>query len=263
MPFARINGVELFYATTGEGPPLLLVAGIASDHLSWLPVVAPLAARFQLIMPDNRGSGQTIYGDAPASLPAMAQDCAALLDHLGVGSANVIGHSMGGVVAAILAASQPERVRRLVVAASAARLSRRNRELMSDFARLRAAGVDEALFYRLFFYWLFRDDFFEDAAAVEEAVQLAAAYPHRQQKEGFLRQVEALLDFDAEARLQEIRAPLLILGGACDRLVAPKELSSYARALDARVQLIGAAAHSLHWDDPAAFVAAVLEFLEG
>lgn len=263
MPFASVNGVELFYSTAGEGPPLLLIAGLASDNVSWAPIIAPLAERFRLIMPDNRGSGQTILGGASVSLEEMANDCAALLDYLGARSADVLGHSMGGTIAGLLAAARPDRVRRLVISSSAARLSGRNRELMSDFARLRASGIDEALFYRLFFYWLFRDDFFESAAAVEDAARLSAIYPHRQSAENFLKQVEAVLSFDPQARMKEIRAPLLVLGGARDRLVPPEELSPFRTVADARIELIGAAAHSIHWDDPQGFVAAVTSFLEG
>lgn len=261
MPIARVNGVDLFFETTGDGPPLLLIAGLASDSASWAPIAGMLSKHFRLIMPDNRGSGRTRDGGGPLSLEMVADDCAALLDLLEIAEADVLGHSMGGAVALMLAATRPERVRKVVVAASAAQLSARNRELMGDLARLRASDCDEKLFYRLFFYWLFRDEFFEDPAMVDEAAELAANYPFQQSREDFDRQIEAALAVDPGDLLEQIKAPILALGGEHDRLVPPRDLAAFAD-MGARVEFLAGAAHSLHWDDSQGFVAAVASFLQ-
>ncbi|CAG0973000.1 partial Putative non-heme bromoperoxidase BpoC, partial [Gammaproteobacteria bacterium] len=79
MPTLDLPDLSLHYEDRGSGPPLLLVAGLASDSFSWLPVATPLAARFRTIMPDNRGVGRTRPQDGPCSIDAIADDCAALL----------------------------------------------------------------------------------------------------------------------------------------------------------------------------------------
>ncbi|MHA7873204.1 MAG: alpha/beta fold hydrolase, partial [Hyphococcus sp.] len=84
MPDISVNGITLHYETAGSGPPLLLIAGFASDCASWAPVAPLLAKRFTLIMPDNRGCGRTRTHGRKVAIDAMADDCAALLDHLSI-----------------------------------------------------------------------------------------------------------------------------------------------------------------------------------
>jgi pimeloyl-ACP methyl ester carboxylesterase len=261
MPSVAVNGVDLHYEIWGEGPPLLLIAGLASDGMSWGPVIGDLSKRFRLIAPDNRGSGRTTLKGAPVSIRAMAEDCAALLAHLDVRRAAILGHSLGGAVAAELAVRRPELCGRLILAASAARMSARNRALMQDFARLRKSGVSEALFYRLFFHWLFRDEFFENPATVDEAAALAATYPFRQSAEDFERQVKAALDAGPPDGLERLKSPLLILVGGKDRLILDDDWAAYRALAGARVKRLQNAAHSLHWDDPKGFLAAAEAFL--
>ncbi|PWG74734.1 lipolytic enzyme, partial [Enterococcus hirae] len=82
MPIVSLNSVELYYELAGDGPPLMLIAGLASDNASWAPVIPMLSPRYTLIMPDNRGCGRTKIGDAPVHIDAIASDFVELLDHL-------------------------------------------------------------------------------------------------------------------------------------------------------------------------------------
>ena len=78
----------------------------------------PLSARYRTIAPDNRGVGRTRTQDGPIDIDVLADDCEALLDHLGIGRAHVLGHSMGGFVAQRLALRHPGLVHRLVLTAA-------------------------------------------------------------------------------------------------------------------------------------------------
>src|SRR5258708_20939169 len=99
MPSFAHGDVDLYYEIRGHGKPVLLVAGLASDNAFWLPVVDDLAAHHQVIVIDNRGSGRTTPLDTTTSIAAMADDCAALVRHLQLPSVDVVGHSMGGMIA--------------------------------------------------------------------------------------------------------------------------------------------------------------------
>src|SRR5690606_35934259 len=115
MPDFDNNGARVHYELVGSGPPLLMLAGIASDGASWGPLTPLLADRFRLILVDNRGSGRTVTrGETPLAIADMADDAAALLDRLGIAEAAVVGHSLGGLLGLLLAARHPARVRRLV-----------------------------------------------------------------------------------------------------------------------------------------------------
>ena len=109
MPSLSVNDIDLHYEVKGNGPPLLLIAGFASDGQSWAPITRTLSERFTLIIPDNRGCGQTALNGAEVTIEAMTADCRALLDRLSIERVDILGHSMGGVIAASLAAQQPDR----------------------------------------------------------------------------------------------------------------------------------------------------------
>ena len=101
MPMAKVNDLEIYYEIHGEGPPLLLVAGLASDSQSWQPVLDSLAADYQVIVFDNRGVGRTTPQEAGNSISRMADDCVGFARQLGIGKFHLLGHSMGGFIALV------------------------------------------------------------------------------------------------------------------------------------------------------------------
>ncbi|MDD9969431.1 MAG: alpha/beta hydrolase [Myxococcales bacterium] len=120
---ARVDGVGVQYATVGQGPPLLLIHGWINDHTVWRGVWERLAGEYQCLLVDLPGFGASDK-PAPDAYPydvhAFVRAALAVLDAEGIDRAHVGGHSMGGVVALVLAATQPERVERLVLADAAA-----------------------------------------------------------------------------------------------------------------------------------------------
>ncbi|MBA3416015.1 MAG: alpha/beta fold hydrolase, partial [Chloroflexia bacterium] len=114
----EIGGAGIAYRVVGAGPPVVLVHGLAGSGRWWERNVGPLSARFQVFVVDLPGFGGNRVG-APFALVETPALLAAWLDRLGLGRVAVVGHSMGGRVAAELAADAPERVARLVLVAAA------------------------------------------------------------------------------------------------------------------------------------------------
>ena len=108
MPSTKVNSVDLYYEIHGIGPPLMLISGLASDSQSWQPVLERLSRHYSVIIFDNRGVGRTKPQDPGISIPRIADDCVALIEHLGLPSAALLGHSMGGFVALDCAIRYPE-----------------------------------------------------------------------------------------------------------------------------------------------------------
>jgi pimeloyl-ACP methyl ester carboxylesterase len=263
MPTVGLNGIEVYHELHGDGPPLLLVAGLASDSQSWLPVRDALAERFRLVLVDNRGCGRTTPQDAPLSVPQMADDCAALLDALGIPRAHVLGHSMGGMIALDLAARHGARVERLVLAGTGAATAR-TATVMGDLAAARETGMPPELWFRLLFPWLFRPGFFEYPETVAEAARLSAAYPYPQSDAAFRAQFEASRAYRGHAAAAAaVRAPTLVLNASLDLLMTPADADrTFAAIPQRRSAVLEGAAHSMHWDKPREFVREVLAFLE-
>jgi len=124
------GGVEIAYVDDGEGDPILLLHGFASNVATnwrdshWLQTLT--AASRRAIAYDNRGHGRSekLYDPSRYGAPMMAEDACRLLDHLEVGRADVMGYSMGARIAVFLALAHPERVRSLILAGTGINLVR-------------------------------------------------------------------------------------------------------------------------------------------
>lgn len=114
------NNLTLAYDRIGLGVPLVLIHGFPLDHSIWDEIVPLLAEDFDLILPDLRGLGESDAVDSDYGMSDLASDIAFLLDHLGLESAFIAGHSLGGYIALAFADAYPRRVRGLVLVASQA-----------------------------------------------------------------------------------------------------------------------------------------------
>ncbi len=115
MPATNVGDIELHYRDDGAGQPVLFIQGLGVDHRGWAPVCAPLSKRFRCISFDNRDVGRSSQVEAQYDVVDMAGDALGLLDALGIERADVVGVSMGGVIAQEIAIRHPERVRRLAL----------------------------------------------------------------------------------------------------------------------------------------------------
>jgi pimeloyl-ACP methyl ester carboxylesterase len=261
VPTLALADVELYYEVRGEGAPLLLIGGLAADSQSWLPILPLLATRCRVITCDNRGVGRTVPQDVPNSIKAMADDCVALVRHLGLNSLNVLGYSMGGFIAQDLATRHPDLVDRLVLASTAARNSRRNNDLFMDLSGALEDGADAKSWFRNVFYWIFSASFFDDHKTVEMALRLAVEYPYPQSADAFRRQVGAIVEF-VGVPLAQLRARTLVLGGTEDLLFPAKVCADFAASLpDAAWIPIEGAAHCVYLEQPQEFAQHVLDFV--
>lgn len=120
--YAPVNGLKMYYEIHGEGRPLVLLHGAFMTVESWGPLLGALAESRQVIAPELQTHGRTVDIDRPWSAEAFADDVAALLDHLGIEEADVLGYSLGGSAALQVAIRHPERVGKLIVASASSKL---------------------------------------------------------------------------------------------------------------------------------------------
>ncbi len=256
MPQFRNGAASVHYEILGEGTPLLLIAGTASDGASWGPLLPLLPGR-QLILIDNRGSGQTKV-EGPIELAEVVGDCAALLDHLELQQVDVIGHSLGGFLGLALAATYPARVN--LVTMGAGTMSPKSRTLFRDLSRLYFT-VPAADWFRLLFQWLFSTPFFADETNVAAAAAASTAYAYRQSPGDFARQVAAI-DRGMVVDLSSVACEVLALSGDLDLLAPPGAVEElHGKAPRFTHERIAGAAHSLHWEAPAAVAWEINAFL--
>src|SRR6185437_12359321 len=120
MPYATHQGVRIYWEEHGSGPPVLLIMGLSFTHEMWYRILPGLARQYRVILLDNRGIGRSDVPPGPYTIRQMAGDAAAVLDAAEITSANVIGASMGGMIAQELALCYPARVQSLLLGYHAA-----------------------------------------------------------------------------------------------------------------------------------------------
>ncbi len=261
MPEVQHEGASVHYEVDGEGPPLLLIAGIASDASSWAPLVPLLAPHFTLIMPDNRAAGRTRHAGV-LNIGDIGGDCLAVLDALGIEKTAIAGHSLGGMIGLRMASTWPARVTRLATLCSANRIGDKERVLFKDLARL-YARIEPQLWFRLLFQWLFSSPVTFEEGALAGMADAAARYPYRQSARDFAVQVEAI-DRMRPAVLPAIKCPVLAIAAEKDLLMLPRAVTDGHRGVpDLRTALIANAGHSVHWEAPEAVATELLRFLRG
>jgi len=223
--------------------------------------VPELAKRCRVICYDNRGAGRTSAPDQSYSIPGMAADLAALMDHLKVDSAHVLGWSMGGAIAQAFALEHPARVRKLQLLSTWARPDAYLRLAIRNWMNIRRSNMPFEQVVRFVSRWQFTPAFYDNEERYESVVQFMANNPYVQTRHGFLRQAEALLAHDPGDAAKEIRAHTRVLVGALDNLTPPYLSERLARLVPAATLQVLDCAHSGIVEIPDAYCAAILEFL--
>lgn len=213
---------------------------------------------FRPLAVDLRGFGGTPYPGGTISVPIMAADVVRTLDRLEIHRAHVVGISMGGTVALQLALDWPERVARLILVNTFARLQPRHPVVWPYYA-LRAVmvmTVGVSLQARLVSRRLFpRAD--QDVLRRALYDQILAANPV-----AYRRAMLAMARFDVSRRLPEIEHPTLVVTGERDTTVPPETQQALSRAIpDAQHLTISNAGHGVTGEAPARFNRALMDFL--
>jgi pimeloyl-ACP methyl ester carboxylesterase len=249
--------VNVVWEAQGEGVPVLLVHGLGYTRQGWGPLRDLLARRYRVLSYDNRGIGESEIPPGPYSVAELAEDAVAVLEAAGAERAHVVGASLGGMVAQLLAAEQPERVQRLVLAgttpggAGAYPLPQQTLALMAEAPSL---PPDVAL-----------RRFVENALAPgSPLVDEVFAYRQRHPPDpaGWAAQAAAGAAWDADGRLGRIAAPTLVLAGTADAVVDPRNAQLLVDAIPgAKLELIDDAGHLPFWERAEEFTALVERFL--
>jgi 4,5:9,10-diseco-3-hydroxy-5,9,17-trioxoandrosta-1(10),2-diene-4-oate hydrolase len=263
-----VNTIQL-----GAGPPLVFVHGLSGCWPNWLEQLAVFAADHRVIALDLPGFGHSPGEAGEVSMHGYAQLLETLLAQLGLERVTLIGNSMGGLIAAELAASFPQRAERLVLVSPAGISTYRNRlttRLMPAVTRLQQALALGAAWTASHADGLAtrpRSRELVLAGVVAHPSRLPAPLAAEQLRgagtDGFLSALEAILDFDLRPRLALISCPTLIVWGTKDRLINVRDADRFAGAIPgARKVIYEDTGHMAMLEQPARFNALLREFIE-
>ncbi len=248
MPDLMRPDAKLHYEVSGQGPPLLMLAGMMSDSASWAPLLPLLENSFTLIRPDNRTTGRTTPWDAPVSLAIFAEDARAVMQDAGHAKYHVVGHSLGGLIALEMLCQDPQAIATTTVLATAPMRLRRNIALFETLITIRQSNAPEDTWLRALFPWLFSTALYDTPGAIDEAVAASLAYPFAQSAEAMAHQLSALGTVNVERLCGPFNGPVQALLAQNDQMIPLKD--AQAALAGAQVHVIERAGHSIHWDAP-------------
>ena len=209
--YASVNGVELYYEIHGEGQPLIMLHGGVDPSEMFGAPLTEMAKSFKVIAPHYQGHGFSKDSERPWSCEAFADDVAALMDHLGLRKASVMGYSTGALVALQVAIRHPELVDKLIVFSGGFRSDGYFPEVAEAFAQMPAAAA-------------------EIAASIGDS-PLAARYPSVNWEAMFRKTGELANErFDWSASVSGIRAPTLLIFADAD-MVHPEHMVEFYKLL--------------------------------
>ena len=272
--FFTIHGYRRAFLSAGQGSPLLLIHGIGDSSSTWLPVVESFAADHTVIAPDLLGHGLSDKPRADYSIAAYANGMRDLLSVLGIDRVTVVGHSLGGGVAAQFAYTFPERCERLVlvgtggIARSVSLLLRLaatpNADLLMPTLGMPVFKLGSRLAAHML--RLLGTDLGRDS---EEILKVFDSLPDAASRRAILRTLRSGVDWRGQVITMLDRAyltegmPTLLLWGAHDAII-PVEQGYLAAASmpGSRLEIFEDAGHFPHHSDPDRFTAVVRAFLD-
>jgi 3-oxoadipate enol-lactonase len=255
MPFASNGTTKLYWESSGEGPPVLLIAGQGMTADGWWMTVPVLARQFRVIAFDNRDTGRSGRVAVPYSVAHMADDAVAVLAAAGEQRAHVYGISLGSLVAQEVALRHPDRVSALVLGASSAGGFAAYKPSPSSFAqtflvRAGTMGPEEA-------EWAAVPYTYSERTRRLHAERIGTDIGHRvnslPEPLGYIHQAVAVATHDAYDRLNQLAVPTLVVHGERDVFIPPANAVVLAERIPgSQLELWPDAGHMYIIDEPRA-----------
>lgn len=263
MPYTRINGIDVYYEVSGDGPPLLFLNGSGSTIADVRPLLKPFSPHFLVAIADYRGLGRTSVPDTQYTMAELASDAIGLVDYLGWTTFNLVGVSFGGMVAQELAVTVPERIRRLVLMCSSAGGAGGSSYPLHDLAQLapdqRAARSATIVDSRFTPEWLTTHP--RDRALLEQMEQRRTRGTTGAAQRGAHLQLEARACHDVFDRLPRVTSPTLVASGRFDEIAPPENGAAIAQRIPAAELRLYDGGHAFFQQDPDA-LPEIIDFLK-
>ena len=258
MSMAQVSGMQMYYEMHGQGYPLVLIHGLSATSLIWAFQVPEFSRDYRVVIMDLRGHGQSDKPEMEYSIGLFARDVVALMEHLGIERAHIVGVSMGGMVAQQLALDYPQRVKRLVLADSMSHLDTCLRMKVENWGLI-AKRLGMEMQARDAMPWSFSSSYINKH--YDETMNIIGQVAELPVKP-YLQSLDATMVHDVRERLGSIAAPTLVITGDQDILVPRQYADILCQFIpDSRLAVIEGAAHVVSIEQPEAFNSAVLDFL--
>lgn len=258
MATFQTDGTNIYYEERGEGPALVLLHGLGSSTMDWEYQYGHFEKDYRIIAPDFRGFGQSDKPDGPYLVAQQADDIRALLDHLDIEHAAVVGFSMGGAVAFEFAATHPQRVQRLIIVNSSPSFVpdhwRKHLEVFVRKTVIRVLGIPQLAA-------LIAKRLFPDEGQAELRAMTIERYGANN-KQAYLHAINGLVVWQlSEQQLAQVSMPTLVVAAEHDYTPFSEKQAYCAKLPNATLSLVHDSRHATPIDQAEKFNQLVTEFL--
>lgn len=263
MPLLHVNKMNLYYEIHGDPSklPLVLIPGLGQYHTIWVPVLDKLLEYCQVILIDNRGSGQSETPNTDYSTYDMAQDLNELLAALDIPKVNILGYSMGGMIAQQFALYFANKVNKLILYSTFMKMDIRTQRLLLNTARLFELECYDDAFNSILTN-IYGDEFLSNPDLVAKTLQAIKNDPYPQSPAAFLGQFNACTKHDTSDVIGNISQPTMLIGGTRDILAMQEDMLKLQKLIPgAREKFISETAHAAHIENTNQFMKNVIDFL--
>lgn len=258
MPFIDVGKLRTHYELTGDKEPVAILSNsLGTDFSMWDPQIAELRRHFRVLRYDTRGHGKSSVTPGDYSIEQLGRDVLSLLDSLGIDRVHFCGLSMGGMIGMWLAIHAPDRLQRLVLCNTAARIgtkeiwNARIATVHEDGMKHVASAVVERWFTPEF------------RASNPDAVAKAQRMIENTTPEGYAACCAAVRDMDQSQEIASIKSPTLVVYGGSDPVIPIPEAQFLSDHIPGAIKVELAAAHLSNVEQATAFTQAVSNFLAG
>jgi 3-oxoadipate enol-lactonase len=261
MSFLQCGSAVHYYrlrAGAQGAPTLVFINGLGTDHRIWDGVLSALPAALSVLVYDLRGQGLSEPGAARYDLPGLAADLEQLLQQLGTKAVVPVGFSLGGLVAQQLAHSYPERLRALILCATAGRIASAEvwQQRAQQVRQGGLVGIAEASMER----WFSREFREQQPHQVSGYRRMLLG----SEPSSYLAAVGVLADADLSERAAKLSLPTLLVAASADVATPPdgmRKLATHIR--DSRLDVLDGSGHLLNVEQPEALASCIVQFLKG
>jgi 3-oxoadipate enol-lactonase len=264
MPyFTTQDGCRLYYKMEGAAsskPVVVFLNGTMQNTIHWRPHAHALEEHFRVLRYDARAQGQSDVGSGELSLVAHAGDLSALLDHLGVETAHLVGVSHGAGVAVACAANFPERIARLVLCSITAEPTCRAKLVLRSWLQILKRSELETMVW-VSLPLVFGEAFLKQKERILGAMVKAIVAGNTE--DALIFQLEAMTAHPPLSEMaRNVRSPCLVISASDDPMVTEEGASRLARLCHGRHEHLKGIGHSVPSEAPELFNKIILEFLE-
>ncbi|MGQ0794052.1 MAG: alpha/beta fold hydrolase [Deltaproteobacteria bacterium] len=262
MPYAKANGINIYYEAHGSGEPAVLIGGLGSQLSSWAAQMPIYSEYFRVLAFDNRGMGRSDKPDVPYTTELMADDAAALMDALGIDRAHVLGKSMGGMIAQWLAVKYPEKVRKLVLACTSASRDEVGNEILRQGREIASKAGSRAMWMVALFLGYSREYIEKNLSTIQQTMAMISEDPSA--AHGYLRQSHACEGHNICHLVGGIKAKTLVMLADRDIIASPARSLELAKLIPgSTLKVFEGAGHGFWRERQEEVDRAVLDFLLG